>query len=197
MTEPSGVVARRVTPASRSLRAALAGIIGFLLAISGADGSELMTDGVNPRLPQSDSVQTITLAGDWQASCTRAGEVQTCRISTTATGGTKRGDPIIVQLASDVLDAERGLFFFLTPLDLLLAEGVEMRIDDGNALKLAYRSCHQQGCMVPFRLSAALENSFRSGTTLHLRLYEIDGSTVEVDLSLIGFVAANRVAQQR
>jgi invasion protein IalB len=72
-----------------------------------------------------------------------------------------------------------------------------MRVDQGSEAELAYRSCHAQGCVVPFRLTPALEKSFGRGTQINLRLYEVDGSTIDVKLSLIGFVAASQTMRQQ
>jgi len=147
--------------------------------------------------PGTDSERRITLAGDWQVDCERTGANESCRMSTNGSGRSPGGRAVTVQLASASADVSNGLFFFLTPLDLLVAEGARMRIDQGGESKLAYRSCHVQGCVIPFRLSSGLEKSFARGTKLSLRLYEIDGSPIDVNLSLIGFVAASQTMKQR
>jgi invasion protein IalB len=72
-----------------------------------------------------------------------------------------------------------------------------MRIDGGRASRLAYRSCHAQGCVIPFRLSPALEGDFRRGAIISLRLYEIGGGSIDVELSLSGFIAASRAVSRR
>jgi invasion protein IalB len=146
--------------------------------------------------PSPDSERQITVAGDWQVDCERAGGKESCRMSTNGSGKSAGGRIVTVQLASASAEVSNGLFFFLTPLDLLVAQGARMRVDQGSEAKLAYRSCHAQGCVIPFRLSSALEKSFGRGSEINLRLYEVDGSTIDVKLSLIGFVAASQTMRQ-
>lgn len=174
---------------------AFAAVLGAAVAPAAAE--ELMTGivGTAPHAQQSE--RRITLAGDWQVDCDRSGDTETCRMSTAGTAEAGDGRTVAIQLASESADAADRLFFFLTPLDLLLAKGAEMRIDGGRASNLAYRSCHAQGCVIPFRLSATLDASFRRGTKIGLRLFDIDGSAIDVELSLLGFVAASEVVAQR
>ena len=159
-----------------------------LLASGPALAAGLLTDAVGGSA-EAGSVRTITVAGDWQVTCNKASDERNCRMATVGSGKTAQGGTVTVQLASDSPD---GLFYFLTPLDLLVAKGAEMRIDSGKTLKLAYRSCHAQGCVIPFRLAGTLERSFRQGTKLALNLFEIDGEQIEIEMSLVGFIAATR-----
>ena len=179
-----------------SLAFAAAAILGAIVPPASVDAQGLLTDIVGSKPPQADAERRITLADDWQVVCDRTGGDETCRMSTTGSAETPSGRTITVQLVSEAADASNRLFFFLTPLDLLVANGAEMRIDGGRASGLAYRSCHAQGCVIPFRLSPALESSFRRGTKISLRLYEIGGGTVDVALSLSGFIAASRVVSR-
>jgi invasion protein IalB len=163
-----------------------------LLAGGELQASELLTRVVGATPAETDAVRTITLADDWQVTCDKASGAPSCRMATTGAAKTAKGHTVAVQLASESSD---GLFFFLAPLDLLVAKGVEMRIDDGKALKLAYRSCHAQGCVIPFRLAGALESSFRRGSRLDVRLFELDGSPIDIEMSLLGFTAASRAME--
>lgn len=157
---------------------------------SGLQAAELLTGVVGPGQAGSTSLRTITLAGDWQVTCDRSGDLHHCRMTTAGSTKTVKAESSTVQLASDSTD---GLFYFLTPLDLLVARGVEMRIDGGKVHKLAYRSCHAQGCVIPFRMTSSLDRSFRRGSTLVLRLFELDASPIDVEISLLGFIEASRI----
>ena len=175
---------------------AIAALLGVIVLPAVVHAQQLLTDILGSEPSQTDSERRITLADDWQVVCDRTGDDETCRMSTTGSTDTAAGRTIAVQLVSEAADASNRLFFFLTPLDLLVAKGAEMRIDGGREQKLAYRSCHAQGCVIPFRLSSALESSFRRGTIISLRLYEIDGGSIDMGLSLAGFIAASRVVRQ-
>ncbi|MBO6717336.1 MAG: invasion associated locus B family protein [Rhizobiaceae bacterium] len=171
----------------------LAAICSGLTASAGAQA--LLTETVGAGGAATDARQTVTVADDWQVICNQHGDEESCRMTTVGSGRLQDGRAITVQLASDARAGSGRVFLFLTPLDLLVAKGAEMRIDRGRTLKLAYRSCHAQGCVIPFQLSGALERSFRSGTDLSLRLFALDGTAVDVDLSLLGFIAASRAME--
>ena len=157
--------------------------------------AELLTGIAAAKPENADEIRTVTVAGDWQVQCNESAGSINCRMSTVGSATNAAGGAVTVQLASEARSGGGQLFFFLTPLDLLVARGVEMRIDGGGAQKLAYRSCHVQGCVIPFRLSGGLENRFRRGSKLALRLFDIDGKPLDIEMSLIGFIAARRAME--
>ena len=57
-------------------------------------------------------------------------------------------------------------------------------------MRLAYRSCHVGGCLVPFRLTDDLQARFRKDAAFTLRLFDLGGQPVNVTMSLAGFSAA-------
>lgn len=178
------------------LALAIAAVLGAIVPPAAVRAQALLTDVVGSEPPPTDSERRISLFDDWQVVCDSTGDDETCRMSTTGAADAASGRTITVQLVSETADASTPLFFFLTPLDLLIAKGAEMRIDGGRNLKLAYRSCHIQGCVIPFRLSSALKRSFQRGTKISLRLHEIGGASIDLELSLRGFIAASRAASQ-
>lgn len=82
------------------------------------------------------------------------------------------------------------VFVVETQLDLLIPEGVTLQVDNRRPQKLAFRSCHANGCLIPFRLSSQLETALRGGVVLKLSLTTLDGATEQMDVSLIGFTKA-------
>lgn len=82
------------------------------------------------------------------------------------------------------------VFVVETQLDLLLPEGITLQIDKRRPQKLAFRSCHIDGCLIPFRLSSQLETALRRGVTLKLSLTMLDGTKEQMDVSLLGFTKA-------
>ena len=172
-------------------------VAALCMATVGVHGhaAELLTGIAAAKPENAGEVRTVTVAGDWQVQCNESAGSTNCRMSTVGSATNAAGGAVTVQLASEARDGGGQLFFFLTPLDLLVARGVEMRIDGGGAQKLAYRSCHVQGCVIPFRLSGGLENRFRRGSKLALRLFDIDGKPLDIEMSLIGFIAARRAME--
>lgn len=159
-----------------------------VLTAAPAAGQGLLTQSAPP-LSQQDETHTISTFGDWQLSCESKGEQSSCRM--TIAGSTDAaGRPVAIQLASDAGNDAGQIFFFLTPLDLLLPKGIEMRVDGGPVMRLAYRSCHATGCIAPFRMSGTVLKRFRRGYKLDVRLYSLDGKPMDIALSLKGFTAA-------
>lgn len=82
------------------------------------------------------------------------------------------------------------VFVVETQLDLLLPEGITLQVNNRRPQKLAFRSCHNDGCLIPFRLSPQLETALRRGITLKLSLTTLDGTVEQTNISLLGFTKA-------
>lgn len=167
-------------------------MFGFLalLAAGAVQGQGLLTQAGGGQT--SGGGLSVRQFEDWQTVCDSRKGPPMCRVSTIA-----QGDGLSVEIGADIAqDAGDAvpIFTMLTPLDLLVAKGIEMRIDGGAPNRLAYRSCHLQGCLVPFRLDDAMAGRFRRGAELDLRLFQLDGSPVNLTASLLGFIAAMEAA---
>lgn len=81
-------------------------------------------------------------------------------------------------------------FYFTTPLGLLMPKGAAILVNKSKLGLLAFRSCHPNGCLVPFQLTKSLENRLRRGNELSLVLHTLDGKANNVRFSLMGFTNA-------
>ncbi len=129
--------------------------------------------------------------GDWQVVCRDQAETA-CSLETygVSTGEQK----VALQLSTVKTATGEALFILRTPLDLLLGKGIEMKVDSGNTMRLAYRSCHAGGCLVPFSISGEIERAFRRGAKLTFRVFDVSGNPIAISISLNGFTAASRKA---
>lgn len=93
-------------------------------------------------------------------------------------------------IAVDRRKAQVPVFVLETQLGLLLPEGISFQVDARKPQKLAYRSCHADGCIVPFRLTSQMRTALRPGTSLKLTFKTIEGTTGRVTISLLGFTKA-------
>ena len=82
-----------------------------------------------------------------------------------------------------------------TPLDLHLAKGVDMLIDDKLVGKLTFRSCHQNGCVVPFSMQGTINTRMRAGLDATLEFYDLAGTKHVAKFSLLGITQALRTAR--
>ena len=177
----------------RNSLACLALILGLPFGAARAEGL-LTRMGQGSVISQQSGGLSVRRFRDWQVACDARGGQRSCRVSTEVRGDTDAG-PLSVGLSVDVAGQDAPVFTVLTPLDLLVAKGVELRVDNGAPLRLAYRSCHAQGCLVPFLLDGGMADRFRRGVTLRLSLFALDGTPLELEGSLLGFTAAMDAAR--
>lgn len=81
-----------------------------------------------------------------------------------------------------------------TPLNLLLSSGVVMKVDQRPVGRLAYRSCNERGCIVPFSLKGPVLESLVKGTTAEFDFQDLSEGTHTVTFSLLGIAKAFRAA---
>ena len=81
-----------------------------------------------------------------------------------------------------------------TPLNLLLSSGVVMKVDQRPVGKLAYRSCNERGCIVPFSLKGTVLDSLVKGAEVEFDLQDLSENTQTVTFSLLGIAKAFRAA---
>lgn len=87
-----------------------------------------------------------------------------------------------------------------TPINMLLAEGLSIKVDRARPIRVAFRSCHIDqtasnkpatgSCLVPLRLSGKILKAFKRGTALTISGNSISGKKLKSTLSLIGFTNA-------
>ena len=166
---------------------------GLLLAVTAMPASAdtiMLTAQPRPEASQT-SIEQIE---DWQVTCNRVDDSQTCGMTATGAAQTPDGRTIRVGLSQLRITREgKALFAVETPLDLLLSKGIEMRVDGGPLMRLAYRSCHADGCLAPFSMNSGLALQFRKGNQLELRIFDLQGKPVDVRFSLLGFTAAGKL----
>ena len=141
---------------------------------------------------QSGSTRTLSSHGDWQVQCD-TGDAISCRMSIGAEATSANGTHIAIELVGERPAKGEPLFYVRAPLDLLVANGMELRLTEGKALRLSYRSCHAAGCLAPFRLTGEIAARFRRDASLTLRLFDLEARPVDIRVSLTGFTAAMKV----
>jgi invasion protein IalB len=82
-----------------------------------------------------------------------------------------------------------------TPLNLLLSSGVAMKVDQRSIGKLAFRSCDERGCIVPFSLKGPVLNSLLKGAAVQFDFYDLSEKTQTARFSLLGIANAFSIAR--
>ena len=165
-----------------------------LLSLACVTGTPAQSGLLTSAAPVADMQTSIEPFEDWQVICDQAqGGKSTCSMAITGTAKANGGRTVAIRLSQlPVTDRSDALFAVETPLDLLLSKGIEMRVDSGPLMRLAFRSCHTDGCLAPFSLSSKIERQFRNGQALSIRVFDLNGKPLEARLSLQGFTAAEK-----
>lgn len=123
---------------------------------------------------------------DWVVSCIGLGQTRRCAFSQEQRQ--RNGQHI---LAIELVPARDGTLAgtLLLPFGLALDRGVRLGLDQAapGAL-LPFRTCVPAGCVVPVTVTAAMQRTYRGGTSLKLDMIANDtGQPVAFALSLKGF----------
>ena len=146
-----------------------------------------------PTASPADAVRTTH--GDWEVACAPGNAKGSCamaQIGNDATGTPvlemvirKLAEPLEVneQTAVAVLDV-------ITPLGVVLTEGLTMKIDKGRDESAAFQICTEQGCLVREPVGDELIARFKRGRVAKISVFAANQGEVTSDLSLKGFTAA-------
>ena len=133
--------------------------------------------------------------GDWEVACAPEGASGGCamaQIGTDATGTPvlemvvrKLEEPLEVneQTAVAVLDV-------ITPLGVVLTEGLSMTIDGGREESAAFQICTEQGCLVREPIGDDLVTRLKRGRVAKISVFAANQGEVTSDISLRGFTKA-------
>ena len=136
-----------------------------------------------------------TAHGDWEVACAPGGAKGGCamaQIGNDATGTPvlemvvrKLPEPLEVneQTAVAVLDV-------ITPLGVVLTEGLTMKIDGGPDESAAFQICTEQGCLVREPVGDDLITRLKRGSVAKVSVFAANQGEVTSDISLKGFTAA-------
>lgn len=160
---------------------------------TGASAQPLLIESTRPR-PAAIPAMLIEQFRDWQVACPNP------KVSTSNQGScimeptqsAYKGGAGLRRLFGRMISvpgkADAVLVFVInTKLGLLLSKGITLQIDKRHPQKLAFRSCHADGCIIPFQLSKQLRIALRRGRTLKLSLTDSEGNRERATISLLGF----------
>lgn len=129
---------------------------------------------------------------DWQVECPTDGG--RCAM-TQMVNNSDDGRPVMrsVMIYPEQMDGPA--ITFLVPLGVRLAPGLQLNIDDGEAVAFPYQACQEPGCRADLPLSPEFLQRLRSGNSATLSFIDPAGQQRDLGISLSGFTAAsNRIA---
>jgi invasion protein IalB len=128
--------------------------------------------------------------GDWQLRCgpTAVGGEQ-CAITQRVAAEDRGGVWMDAYLFRPPDEEEALILSILVPLQVILTKRLGVRVDGAEIQWFDFRSCSQEGCVVPIALDGTLRAALMAGTeALFIFFFEEDVG-VGVPLSLSGFTA--------
>lgn len=73
------------------------------------------------------------------------------------------------------------------PLGFALPPGIEVRVDQGAAVRYPVQTCTNHGCLSGWLLDDAKINAMKRGATMTVTLLDLNGTPFEIPISLTGF----------
>jgi len=78
----------------------------------------------------------------------------------------------------------------ITPLGVVLTEGLSLKIDDGEDARAPFQVCTEQGCLVREPIAEELISQFKRGSGATVSVIAANQGVVSATISLSGFTAA-------
>ena len=132
---------------------------------------------------------------DWSVVCQVKSDATACAVRQVQASKQTNQTVLAIEILGTPKDKLSG--FMLLPLGLVLANGAQLKIDDGDAgVAIAFSTCLPQGCVVPLDLDGDMAARLRAGKTLTVSMVATDSNrSLALPVSLKGFSnALDRVA---
>ena len=161
-------------------------------AAPASSSSSSVLEGGSETLGSGGADLQRTTHGDWGVACADNGQCAMAQVGEDGSGVPvlemvirKLPDPIEVgdRTATAVLDV-------VTPLGVVLPEGLSMTIDSGNTETAAFQICTEQGCLVREPIDDGLIARLKRGSVATIAVVAANQGPVEAELSLRGFTSA-------
>jgi len=174
------------------------------LFIGPAVGQQLLIETTRPP-DATQTTKTIRNFGVWSLTCSTVAAAKSgknrkrCLMSQSYY--MPGSEQLLFEVSGELVRGAKAKFsslvlVFRVPLGLLLKKGIAIRVDKRQQLRLAVRSCHVAGCLVPLSLRGKLLRMFTRGRKLSLTFYGLDGKPVTYTMPLEGFAKSYTVLKK-
>ena len=135
----------------------------------------------------------VTKLGAWDLACSPQGsDCAMAQIGNDATG-TPVLEMVVRKLEEPLEVGERtaiAVLDVITPLGVVLTEGLSVSIDGGQQESAPFQICTEQGCLVREPIDNDLISRFKRGNSAELSVVAANQGEVKATLSLSGFTKA-------
>lgn len=134
-----------------------------------------------------------TKVGAWNVACD--GEGKNCAMA--QIGNDSKGTPVLEMVIRKLVEplevGERtaiAVLDVITPLGVVLPEGLAVTIDKGQQETAPFQVCTEQGCLVREPIDSDLINRFKGGNDAVISVIAASQGEVSANISLSGFTKA-------
>lgn len=138
-----------------------------------------------------------TVHGDWEVACAANGQCAMAQIGEDGSG-TPVLEMVIRKLPEPLEVGDRTAIAVLdvvTPLGVVLTEGVGLTIDGGRTESAPFQICTEQGCLVREPIDEDLVTRLQRGGVATIGMVAANQGLVESEISLTGFTKAYAAVQ--
>lgn len=125
----------------------------------------------------------------WLVECASEGEVKNCVMAQVLVN--QKTKQRVASMGLRKLKGETAKLGLQVPLGVDLSAGISLALEGTKAVKIAYRTCVQNGCVGEFELTEAWLKAFSSDGELTLTVSSLTGETVPFKIALKGFAQAH------
>lgn len=163
------------------------GLVSCILLIAGAVLAYPATAQDAVKTPE----KNITHFKDWAVVCPKPDnkEASGCEAILRVTAS-ETGQQVLRVSVLRIPESEHPLGVFVLPLGFLLQQGVLLSVDEKEIGRLPVQRCEPAGCLAPLIINDDLQSFFKAGKSAELKLFNAQGQTVSLPMSLSGFTAA-------
>jgi invasion protein IalB len=127
---------------------------------------------------------------DWAVHCEKPAKAKTekCFLFQTLVNKENK-KPILQVVIGYLLEGDKPIAIFTTPLGVALRAGVGVQVDSGKTNRVPYENCNPGGCIAGLPLNAAVLGELKKGSKMHVEIHDGTGKAGTLDISLKGLNA--------
>lgn len=134
------------------------------------------------------SAAEVSTFQDWRVTCS-VDALEDCRVWQRVQ--VQQSDELHDVMAVSLAPSDDGLvLIFQTPLDVYLPADFALRIDGQREQRMRFRHCNPAGCWVLIPADTGLLRALQRGQKAEAALSLVEGQTVRISFSLMGFTSA-------
>lgn len=154
--------------------------------------SEASAPAAQPERPTGANVKRTNFKS-WEVAC--LADDSNCAMAQIGKDGS--GNPVlemVIRKLPEPLEAGGevavAVLDVITPLGVVLTEGLALKIDNGDEAIAPFQVCTEQGCLVREPIAEELINRFKKGSGAQVTVVAANQGVVNSTISLSGFTAA-------